>query len=207
MTATGRRMSADARREQLLDVARDIAISDGFGAVSIDRVAKTAGVTRTLVYHQFGDLPGLIAALIDRESAIAVAGMSSVDWPVSGKRDDADQVSRGVLAYLHAAPVSWRLVLNPPADGPPELLDRIERGRSYARQIAARHVSRMAGRKVDPDGPTTRVLLTAMEETARLHLSDPVCYPDHIVLQHVRSLLAWAAGLATSRIRPPRAGV
>jgi AcrR family transcriptional regulator len=193
-TAAGRRrMSADSRRTQLLDVARDIAVTDGFGAVTIDRVAKTAGITRTLVYHQFGDLPGFITALIDRESAIAVAGMSSVDWPVSG---DQDQVSRGVLTYLNAAPTSWRLVLNPPADGPPELLDRVQRGRGYARQIAARHVSRLAGQTLDPDGPTIRVLLAAIEEIARLHLSDPGRYPDAVVLEHLRSLLLWAAGLA-----------
>lgn len=189
-TAVRRRMSADARRTQLLDVARDIAVTDGFGAITIDRVARQAAITRTLVYHQFGDLPGLITALIDREAAIAGAGMSSVDWPGSG---DGGDLASGVLGYLHAAPTSWRLVLNPPADGPPELLDRIERGRGYARQIAGRHVSRLTGQAVDPDGPTMRVLLSAIEEIARLHLSDPARCPDDVVLQHLRSLLAWAA--------------
>lgn len=196
MTAPGRRMSADARRTQLLDIARDVVVTDGVGAVTIDRIAREAGITRTLVYHQFGDLPGLITALIDRESATAASGMSSVDWPVAGKRNQAERVSRGILAYLHAAPTSWRLLLNPPADGPPELLDRIEQGRSYARQIAARHISRLAGRPVNPDGPTMRVLLAATEEIARLHLSDPDRYPDEVVLTHLRSLLAWAASLA-----------
>jgi AcrR family transcriptional regulator len=159
----------------------------------VDRVAREAAITRTLVYHQFGDLPGLITALIDRESAIAVAGMSSVDWPASG---DQDEVGRGVLAYLNAAPISWRLVLNPPADGPPELLNRIQRGRGYARRIAARRVSRVAGQTVDPDGPAIRVLLAAIEEIARLHLSDPARYPDAVALEHLRSLFVWAAGLA-----------
>jgi AcrR family transcriptional regulator len=196
MTSTeSRRMSADARRNQLLDVARDIALSAGFGGVSIDRVAKISGVTRTLIYHQFGDLPGLLTALIDRESAIAVAGMSSVDWPLSAEWDEAD-IASGILAYLDAAPDSWSLVLNPPVDGPPELLNRIERGRGYARQIAARHVGRLADQTVDPNGPTIRVLLAASEEIARLHLSDPRRYPDDVVLEHLRSLLSWAASVA-----------
>lgn len=195
MTATaGRRMSADSRRTQLLDVAREIAVTDGFGAVTIDRVAREAGITRTVVYHQFGDLPGLITALVDRESAIAAAGMSSVDWPVSGDQD----LASGILAYLHAAPTSWRLILSPPADGPPELLDRIERGRGYARQIAARHVGRLAGQGVDPDAPTIRVLLAASEEIARLHLSDANRYSNNVVLQHLRSLLEWASSLASA---------
>ena len=189
-------MSAGARRAQLLDVTRDIAAADGFGAITIDRVARQSGVTRTLVYHQFGDLHGVITALIERESATAAAGILSVDRRVSkDAQEEADRLCRGVLDYLHAAPTSWRLILNPPADGPPDLQDRIERGRSYARRIAARHVSRLAGRPVDPDGPTMRVLLAANEEMARLHLGEPSRFPDEVVLSHFRSLLEWAAAV------------
>jgi AcrR family transcriptional regulator len=195
MTAPGRRMSAEARREQLLDIARDIAVTNGFAAVTIDRVARVAGITRTVVYHQFGDLPGLVTALIDRESAVAVTGMTTVDWPLSGQRNQPDLAS-GILSYLHAAPTSWRLMLSPPADGPPELRDRIERGRGYARQIAARQISRLAGRRVDPDGLTMRLLLAATEETARLHLTDADRYDDEVVLRNLRSLLTWAASQA-----------
>lgn len=187
-----RRMSAADRRAQLLDVARDIVAADGFGAVTIDRVARESQVARALVYQQFSDLSGLMTALLDRESAIALAGVSSVDW---SDTVDVDQVGRGILAYLHAAPTSWRIILSPPDGGPPDLRNRLELGRAYARAIGARHLSRYAGVTVDPDGPTERILLAAMEELARLHLTDPDTYPDDMVLRYLRSLVSWAIRL------------
>ncbi|MBF6125361.1 TetR/AcrR family transcriptional regulator [Nocardia brasiliensis] len=182
-------MSAADRRAQLLDIARDIVAEDGFAAVTIDRVARTARVARALVYQQFTDLSGLMTALLDRESAIALAGIGTVDWP---GEIDIDQVGRGILAYLHAAPTSWRIILSPPDGGPPDLRARLELGRSYARAIGARHLSRYTGVTVDPDGPTERILLAAMEELARLHLTDPAAYPEEMVLRYLRSLVGWA---------------
>ncbi|WP_405167921.1 TetR family transcriptional regulator [Nocardia sp. NBC_01499] len=189
-------MSAADRRAQLLDVARDIVAADGFGAVSIDRVARESQVARALVYQQFTDLSGLMTALLDRESAIALAGVSSVDW---SDTVEVDQVGRGILAYLHAAPTSWRIILSPPDGGPPDLRDRLDMGRAYARAIGARHLSRYAGVTVDPNGPTERILLAAMEELARLHLTDPERYPDEMVLRYLRSLVGWAIRLEAPR--------
>lgn len=192
-----RRMSAADRRAQLLDVARDIVAADGFGAVSIDRVAREGEVARALVYQQFTDLSGLMTALVDRESAIALAGIGTLDW--SDTDDDADRIGRGILAYLHAAPTSWRIILSPPDGGPPDLRDRLELGRAYARAIGARHLSRHAGVTVDPDGATERIMLAALEELARLHLADPQRYPDELVLRYIRSILAWATHVETPK--------
>ncbi|WP_436976060.1 TetR/AcrR family transcriptional regulator [Nocardia xishanensis] len=191
--APKRRMSAADRRTQLLDVARDIVAAEGFAAVTIDRVARTADVARALVYQQFTDLSGLMSALLDRETAIALAGVRSVDFVASP--GDVDQVGRAVLAYLHAAPTSWRIMLSPPDGGPPELRDRLEMGRAYARAIGARHVSRYAGVTVDPNRATQRVLQASIEELARLHLTDPATYPDELVLRYLRSLVEWAVGV------------
>ncbi|RDI51543.1 TetR family transcriptional regulator [Nocardia mexicana] len=191
--AVKRRMSAADRRAQLLDVTRDIVAAEGFVAVSIDRVARAADVTRAVVYQQFTDLPGLVAALLERERAIALAGVDSVDRPAPD--GDVDAVGRGILAYLHAAPASWRIILRPPDGAPPELREQIELGRAYARRVGARHLSRFAGVGVDPDGPTERILLAAMEELARLHLEDPSAHPDELVLRYLRSLVSWAAAV------------
>ena len=55
-------MSASERREQLLDVTKEVVGEDGFHAVSIEGVARRAGITRPVVYEHFGDLPGLLEA-------------------------------------------------------------------------------------------------------------------------------------------------
>src|SRR6266545_3074874 len=70
-----RRMRSAERRAQLLDTARALVATQGFHAATIDRVAREAGVTRTLIYMQFGDLAGMVEALVERESAIVQDGL------------------------------------------------------------------------------------------------------------------------------------
>ncbi|CRZ17658.1 TetR/AcrR family transcriptional regulator [Mycolicibacterium neworleansense] len=188
---TRRRLSGTERRAQLLDAARDIVADGGYPALTIEQVASRSGVTRTVVYQQFTDLSGLTTALLDRESAIAFAGMSTVDRPGL----DPEQLGIGILAYLHAAPTSWRIILRPPDGAPPQVRERIELGRRYARKVAARPLSVAAGVDIDPDGTTVRILLSAIEELARVHLEDPVAHPDEEVLTHLRSLVAWAVNV------------
>src|SRR4051812_3372597 len=88
-----RRMAAEDRREQILDVAHAIVDAEGFHAATLTRIATEAGVTRTVLYHQFGDLPGLFVALVDRESGraatqfaetIAASGRPSAEAGVFG---------------------------------------------------------------------------------------------------------------------------
>lgn len=181
---TRRRLSGAERRAQLLDVARDIVAADGYPALTMDRVAGQAGVTRPVVYQQFTDLSGLTTALVDRESAIAFAGIGSVQGVHS-----IDELGRGILAYLHAAPTSWRIILRPPDGAPPEVQVRLELGRAYARTVAARHLP------VAPDSTVARILLAAVEELASLHLEDPRAHPDEEMLTYLRSLADWAAGV------------
>jgi AcrR family transcriptional regulator len=188
-------MPAAARRNQLLDCARDIVAAEGFAAVTIDRVARAGQVTRTVVYQNFGDLAGLMSALLDRESQIAFAGMRSLE---SALAEDPDAIGRGILAYLHAAPTSWRIILSPPAGAPPQLQARTEMGRRYARSIAAGRLSGLAGHPIDADGVTMRLLLSALEELALLHLTDPRAHPDELVLSYLRSLVAWAVRVETA---------
>src|SRR5215210_312863 len=44
------RLSGPARREQLLDVAKELALARGFHALSIEGIARAAGITRPVVY-------------------------------------------------------------------------------------------------------------------------------------------------------------
>ena len=67
------RMSGAQRREQLLDATKAIVVADGFHAVSIEAVAREAGITRPIVYGHFEDLGGLLEALVERESRRALA--------------------------------------------------------------------------------------------------------------------------------------
>src|SRR5690349_7650561 len=108
-----RRMSAEQRREQLLDVALDIVVAEGFYAASIDRVARDAGVTRTLIYNQFGDLAGMVSALVDRETGLAMEGLADALAPMPDELDFVDVAEallRAMIAAVDRAPRAWAIL-------------------------------------------------------------------------------------------------
>lgn len=61
----GRTKGSEATRERILDAARDLAVAEGFGAFTVEKVAERAGVSRLTVYYQFGSKPELLEALVD----------------------------------------------------------------------------------------------------------------------------------------------
>ncbi|TML75836.1 MAG: TetR/AcrR family transcriptional regulator [Actinobacteria bacterium] len=126
------RMSAEERRGQLLDVTKSIVERRGFHAVSIEAVAREAGVSRPIVYGHFKDLPGLLEALVEREGARALAQLATVlpsDLRRGDPRDSLLGALRGYLSAAQADPVTWRLVLMPPEGAPGVLREQIARGR------------------------------------------------------------------------------
>lgn len=62
-----RRLSPEDRRDQLLDIARDIVETDGIGACTVDAVSHQAGVTAQLVHKYFGTRASLLEDLFRRE--------------------------------------------------------------------------------------------------------------------------------------------
>jgi len=63
-----------APRQRLLDAAADLFYRQGIGAVGVDLVSKTAGVSKRTLYQQFGSKDRLIAESLDAHGD-AVLGM------------------------------------------------------------------------------------------------------------------------------------
>src|SRR5437879_244715 len=104
------RMSAPERREQLLDVTRAIVGEEGFHAVSIEAVARRAGISRPIVYGHFDDLPGLLTAMLEREGARALGQLADVlPRELSGREPRGALLAalRGYLEAVRADPVTW----------------------------------------------------------------------------------------------------
>src|SRR5688572_17086339 len=66
---TRRRMPGPERREQLLDVARRVFGKSGFHQVSMDTVAKEAGVTKPILYDHFESKKELYLSLLEADLA------------------------------------------------------------------------------------------------------------------------------------------
>lgn len=179
-------MAPGQRREQLLDTALEIALDRGFHAVTIDGVARAAGVTRPVVYGLFADRGALLAALVDRSEQRALAQLAPALPAVPGPADDVDPdalLVAGVGAYLEAVaadPDTWRVVLLPPEGAPPELTARLHAQRRVIlhalRDLVAWGLERRGDTELDVD-LFARGVLTLAEGAARLHLQSPERYP------------------------------
>src|SRR3954452_531634 len=128
---TTTRMTGAARRDQILDVTEEIVEADGFHAVSIDRVAREAGITRPVVYTHFGDLHGLLTALVDRGNRRTLEALALIVPTPGGHPEEVLLGSlRRFLETVRDDPATWRLALLPPESAPAMLRQRIARDRA-----------------------------------------------------------------------------
>ena len=185
-------MSAEQRREQLLDVTKSLALERGFHAVSIEAVAREAGITRPIVYGHFHDLPGLLEALIERETARALTQLVEVLPTDLAHGDPRATLLAGLRGYLEAVrsdPATWTLVLMPPEGAPAILRERIAEGRATAIGRIAEALPELVGTPPDPE-LTAQMLSTLSDESVRLHLADPERFPVERLISQARWFLA-----------------
>src|SRR5438034_5828703 len=67
-TSTRRRMRGPERKAQLLEVARKVFGAKGFHGVSMEDVAREAGVTKPILYDHFASKEALYLALLDADA-------------------------------------------------------------------------------------------------------------------------------------------
>ena len=60
-------MTGAQRREQLLDVSRQLFAEKGFEGTSVEEIAQRALVSKPVVYEHFGGKEGIYAVVVDRE--------------------------------------------------------------------------------------------------------------------------------------------
>ena len=196
-TATARRrLPAAARRQQILDVTKQLVDERGFHGLSVEMVAGRARITRPIVYHHFGDLKGLLEALVEREGQRALQQLAPLLEVARGQgggdiRDALFAAWRGYLEAVHHDPVTWRLVLMPPEGAPEALRQQIASVRTtVVERLAAVVGGGLGSGRESPDPElTARVLIAVADETARLVLTDPVRYPLDRGLAQARWLL------------------
>jgi AcrR family transcriptional regulator len=197
------RLSREARREQLLDVTKAIVGADGLHAVSIDRVAREAGISRPIVYEHFNDLGGVLHALLDREGARALGQLQSF-VPAAASHAPVNDVLLAMLAaYLDAVtsdPVTWRLMLMPPEGAPGFLRKRVDQARAEVIEHLTRMLESTAlpgGQVTSPDPPLTASTLQALaDHWAQLILADPSSFDRDRILRQAEWALAHFAAPA-----------
>ena len=124
------RMPPEQRREQLIDAALNVILKDGYRGVSIEAIAREAGVTRPVVYDHFPNLARLLHALVEREEHYSLGQLAFV-VPEDPGEDPVEFFSTGVRRFLDATAL--------PATMPPRPSARI--GPNDARVICHSRIS------------------------------------------------------------------
>jgi AcrR family transcriptional regulator len=103
-------MTGKERREQLLDVGRQLFAERGFEATSIEEVALRAGVSKPVVYEHFGGKEGLYAVVVDREMRNLmerVTGALTAGHP----RELLEQAAFALLDYIESQTDGFRILV------------------------------------------------------------------------------------------------
>jgi AcrR family transcriptional regulator len=103
-------MSANERREQLLDIGRHLFAAKGFDGTSVEEIADKAGVSKPVVYEHFGGKEGLYAVVVDREVRRLLERITvslSGDHP----RVLLEQAASALLAYIESETDGFRILV------------------------------------------------------------------------------------------------
>lgn len=184
------------RREQLIDAALAVILEQGYSGVSIEAIARQAGVTRPVVYDHFPNLGRLLHALVEREERISLAQLEEVVPDDPGDKDPVELLAAGVLRFLQAVasrPATWRIILLPLEGTPAIVREHVETNRARTQERIARLVRWALARPELPDDLdvelTARAIRVLGEDAGRTLLTDPDSYPPERYEAFVRTVL------------------
>jgi AcrR family transcriptional regulator len=182
------RLPAALRREQLLDATLDIIVEQGYRAVSMESIARRAGVTKPVLYDRFGSLESLLRQLLQREERRALGAVATSMLPAVPIQDaNLDKaVVEGVVRWLtsvRADERTWRLILLPAEGTPAAVREHVARGRrllrAHLQTLLGWGLRRRGGGELDIE-LLARALISLGEDAARLVLTDPAYTPERI---------------------------
>jgi AcrR family transcriptional regulator len=173
-------MPPQQRREQLIDAALSVIAEQGYEGVSIEAIARTAGVTRPVIYDHFPNLGELLQALIAREEDYALAQLAEVVPEVPQEGDPAELFAAGVRRFLDAVasrPDTWRIILLPLEGTPAIVREHVETNRARLLKRLEELVVWAIERSRIPEDLDVeigaRAILRLSEEAGRMVLTDP----------------------------------
>jgi len=121
---TRRRLNPEQRREQLLDVAVELAAGGDLAAVSVQHIAARAGVSEGLRYHYFPTKQALLLAAVRRA---ADAMSAAVAVAVTGTPKQAlGAALRAYLDHVQSDPAGWRTLLHARTGAPAQVAQEVE---------------------------------------------------------------------------------
>ena len=94
--ASKKRLTAAARRAQLIEIGRSVFAERGYEATSVEEIAGRAGISKPILYEHFGGKEGLYAVVVDREIEYVVSLIATA----IGSGTPRDRIQAATLAFL-----------------------------------------------------------------------------------------------------------
>jgi AcrR family transcriptional regulator len=94
------RLDRDARREAILDVARDVFLEEGYANASMSTIAARLGGSKGTLYNYFKNKEQLFAGYVVRHCAWQRDSMFELSAEVDDIRDTLIQVGRAYLSIV-----------------------------------------------------------------------------------------------------------
>jgi AcrR family transcriptional regulator len=188
------RLPREERREQLLDAALDVIGRDGYAGVSIDAIAREAGVTRPVVYSAFENLADLLYTLLDRQEQRALGQLMDAMPADAGDQRPQDVLvatTRRLIETVTGDPQTWRPILLAHEGTPAAVRERIESDRALVRKRIEGLVAALTAEGPALDAEiTAHAILAVAEHFGRLLVERPDLFDAERLVAALESLLA-----------------
>jgi AcrR family transcriptional regulator len=108
--ATRRRLTREARRSQILDVAEETFAELGYQGASLEDVAARAGITRPLIYTHFESKDELYLEILKTARGELEASMISAVASVSGAERQLRAATRAYFTFVQEQGRRWDML-------------------------------------------------------------------------------------------------
>ena len=113
------RLTAAARRAQLIEIGREVFAERGYGATSVEEIAARAKVSKPILYDHFGGKEGLYAVVVDREMEYILNRMAEA-VTIGSPRARLEKATLAYLTYVRERPQGFAVLLR---DAPQQQLN------------------------------------------------------------------------------------
>jgi AcrR family transcriptional regulator len=103
-------MTGAQRRQQLLDIGRELFGEKGFDGTSIEEIAARAEVSKPVVYEHFGGKEGLHAVVVDRELQQVLDRFTAALSAPGSPRQLLERAALVLLDYIEEDTVGFRVL-------------------------------------------------------------------------------------------------
>ncbi len=141
------RMTPDARREQLLAAGMRLFQQGSYEEISIEDIARSADVSKGLLYHYFPTKRDFVVAAV-ASSVAELTELLRLDPEISPD-EQADANIDAFLGYVEQRPAGFTSIFRTRGGGDPELMEIIAGARSRRLELILAGLARQAGQPLE----------------------------------------------------------